>query len=55
MSQAHERVIANRGSAGIDGMAVEELNGYLIKHYRKLGVSFLNWLKIVYNIVYNIK
>ena len=36
MFDAQERVIRNRGSAGIDGMTVEELNGYLIKHYREL-------------------
>ena len=39
MFDAQERVIANRGSAGIDGMTVEELNEYLIKHYRELEMS----------------
>ena len=36
MFKAQERVIRNRGAAGIDGMTVGELNGYLIKHYREL-------------------
>ena len=36
MFKAQERVIANRGSAGIDGMTVGELNDYLIKHYLEL-------------------
>jgi group II intron reverse transcriptase/maturase len=36
MFEAQERVIRNRGSAGIDGMTVDELNGYLIKHYMEL-------------------
>jgi group II intron reverse transcriptase/maturase len=46
MFDAHERVIANRGSAGIDGMTVEELNDYLIKHYRELCESIRGgWYK----------
>jgi group II intron reverse transcriptase/maturase len=36
MFSAQERVIANRGSPGIDGMTVDGLNEYLIKHYREL-------------------
>ena len=36
MFNAQERVIANRGTAGIDGMTVEELNDYLTKHYLEL-------------------
>lgn len=32
---AQERVVRNRGSAGIDGMEVEELQPYLIKHYQE--------------------
>jgi group II intron reverse transcriptase/maturase len=39
MFSAQERVIANRGSPGIDGMTVDELNEYLIKHYRELEMS----------------
>jgi group II intron reverse transcriptase/maturase len=46
MFDAHERVISNRGSAGIDGMTVDELNGYLIKHYRELCESIRGgWYK----------
>ena len=46
MFDAHERVIANRGAAGIDGMTVEELNEYLIKHYRELCESIRGgWYK----------
>jgi hypothetical protein len=39
MFDAHERVISNKGAAGIDGRAVDELNGYLIKHYLELSVG----------------
>ena len=46
MFDAQERVIANRGSAGIDGMTVEELDDYLIKHYRELCESIRGgWYK----------
>jgi group II intron reverse transcriptase/maturase len=46
MFEAQERVIANRLSAGIDGMTVEELNDYLIKHYRELEMSIRGgWYK----------
>ena len=46
MFDAQERVTANRGSAGIDGMTVEELNDYLIKHYRELCESIRGgWYK----------
>jgi len=46
MFKAQERVIANRGSAGIDGMAVEELNEYLITHYQELSESIRGgWYK----------
>ena len=46
MFWAQERVIANRGSAGIDGMTVEELNEYLIRHYRELCESIRGgWYK----------
>jgi group II intron reverse transcriptase/maturase len=43
MFDAQERVIANRGSAGIDGMTVEGLNDYLIKHYGELCESIRGW------------
>ena len=46
MFDAHERVISNRGSAGIDGMKVDELNEYLIKHYLELCESIRGgWYK----------
>ena len=46
MFDAQERVISNRGSAGIDGMKVEELNDYLIKHYLELCESIRGgWYK----------
>jgi len=46
MFAAQERVIANRGSAGIDGMTVDELNEYLIKHYHELCESIRGgWYK----------
>ena len=46
MFKAHERVISNRGSAGIDGMPVDELNDYLIKHYQELCESIRGgWYK----------
>jgi len=43
---AQERVIRNRGSAGIDGMTVEELNDYLTNHYLELCESIRGgWYK----------
>jgi retron-type reverse transcriptase len=46
MFKAQERVIANRGAAGIDGMTVEELNEYLITHYQELSGSIRGgWYK----------
>ena len=46
MFDAQERVIANRGSAGIDGITVNELSDYLIKHYLELCESIRGgWYK----------
>jgi group II intron reverse transcriptase/maturase len=46
MFTAQERVVRNRGSAGIDGMTVEELQPYLIKNYRELEMSIRGgWYK----------
>jgi len=46
MFKAQERIISNRGSSGIDGMTVNELNEYLIKHYRELCESIRGgWYK----------
>jgi group II intron reverse transcriptase/maturase len=36
MFTACERVVRNGGTAGIDGMTVEELEPYLVTHYREL-------------------
>jgi group II intron reverse transcriptase/maturase len=46
MFKAQERVTAKRGSAGIDGMTVDGLNEYLIRHYRELCESIRGgWYK----------
>ena len=46
MFDAQERVIANRGSGGIDGMTVEGLNEYLSKHYKEICESIRGgWYK----------
>lgn len=46
MFKAHERVIKNKGAAGIDGMSVKELNEYLIKNYQVLCESIRGgWYK----------
>jgi retron-type reverse transcriptase len=46
MFTAQERVVSKRGSAGIDGMMVEELQPYLIKNYRELCESIRGgWYK----------
>jgi len=46
MFKAQERVNAKKGAAGIDGMTVGELNGYLIKNYLTLCESIRGgWYK----------
>jgi group II intron reverse transcriptase/maturase len=46
MFDAQERVVRNRGSAGIDGMTVDELQDYLIKNYLELCKSIRGgWYK----------
>ena len=46
MFDACERVVRNGGTAGVDGMTVEELQPYLIKHYRELCESIQGgWYK----------
>ena len=46
MFDAQERITSNKGAAGIDGMTVDELNGYLIKNYRELSESIRGgWYK----------
>jgi len=36
MMRAHRRVVSNRGSAGVDGMSVEELKPYLREHWVRI-------------------
>jgi RNA-directed DNA polymerase len=36
MKRAYRRVVSNRGSAGIDGRSVEELNPYLQAHWARI-------------------
>ena len=36
MMRAHRRVVSNRGSAGVDGMSVEELKSYLQEHWARI-------------------
>jgi group II intron reverse transcriptase/maturase len=46
MFDACERVIRNGGTAGVDGMRVEELQPYLIAHYQELEMSIRGgWYK----------
>jgi len=46
MFDAQERVVTNRGSAGIDGMTVDELGNYLQNHYLELEKSIRGgWYK----------
>jgi retron-type reverse transcriptase len=46
MFAACERVVRNGGSAGVDGMKVEELQPYLMAHYRELKESIQGgWYK----------
>jgi RNA-directed DNA polymerase len=42
MTQAYERVFANKGSAGIDKMTVYELKGYLNMHWSENKSAILN-------------
>ena len=36
LQQAYERVCANKGASGVDGMTVDELYGYLVEHKERL-------------------
>jgi RNA-directed DNA polymerase len=38
---AYDRVVANRGAAGIDKVTVEQLKGYLSEHWTELKASLL--------------
>lgn len=41
MLRAYQRVLSNQGSAGIDGMGVEDLSGYLSIHWSKIKEDLL--------------
>lgn len=41
MSQAYRRVLGNKGSAGIDGMTVQDLGGWLRKHWPSVRAALL--------------
>ena len=41
MHRAYQRVVSNQGSAGIDGMGVEGLTGYLSKDWERLKADLL--------------
>jgi RNA-directed DNA polymerase len=41
MRAAYRRVVANRGSAGVDGMSVEELKPYLKEHWGRIKSELL--------------
>lgn len=42
LNRAYERVLANRGAAGVDGMTVRELYDWLIQHKQELIASLLD-------------
>src|SRR5512135_1885896 len=42
LRQAYRRVKANKGSAGVDGMTVRRLRGYLIKHWPAIREQLLS-------------
>ena len=39
MRKAHERVVANKGAAGVDRMSVGELGPYLRAHWARMNLS----------------
>jgi retron-type reverse transcriptase len=41
MKRAYRRVVGNRGSAGVDGMGVDELNPYLQEHCGRIREELL--------------
>lgn len=41
MSQAYKRVLRNKGSAGVDGMTVEDLGGWLKRHWPSVRAALL--------------
>lgn len=41
MRKAYQRVVRNKGSAGIDGMEVEDLKAYLIIHWERIKEALL--------------
>jgi RNA-directed DNA polymerase len=42
MMAAYRQVVRNKGSAGVDGMSVDELKPYLIEHWAEIKDSLLN-------------
>jgi RNA-directed DNA polymerase len=42
LKRAYQRVKANRGSAGVDGMTVRQLRGYLIEHWPAIREQMLS-------------
>ena len=42
MQQAYRRVVANHGSAGVDGMSVRELKAYLCENWLQIKEKLLN-------------
>jgi len=42
LNQAYKRVKANKGAAGVDGMTVQELGGYISQHKETLIKSLLD-------------
>ncbi|GAB1409425.1 hypothetical protein MASR1M90_05790 [Desulfovibrionales bacterium] len=42
MKRALKRVISNKGVPGVDGLRVEDLHGYLIRHWPAIKVALLS-------------
>jgi RNA-directed DNA polymerase len=42
LNRAYKRVKANKGAAGVDGMSVDELSGWIAEHKESLSESLLN-------------
>ena len=39
MTKAYKRVVGNKGSAGIDGIQVEDLKPYLAEHWSEIKIA----------------
>ena len=42
LTRAFERVVGNKGSAGIDGMTVDDLKSYLQEHWHGIKADILS-------------